>query len=654
MECKDARPLLAESITGAADAPAEHLIGCEACRSALAELRSLEVRLTRLPKVLPAVNETALRLDPRPAPARSARVAAVMAAAAAILMTLTLFLRPEPPPETAASRLAPRVQALVQSMLRAEGDARDAIVLEILNLGPDALPVLIPRVKDAAEIGEIVGALQAAEEARVTVVSREGETLRGSLVTTAFKMKTGFGDTTIQIAKIVAIEFGDPDVVTTREKTTLKGKILLEEFKIRTDAGEAVLKKSALASLALDGASGRFEKGKIEDGAAKNGVTWHLRLPEKHDPKKPSPAILILHGSNMNARMYLETIVGKWPKLAESYVLIGINGEKKGPATAEGAPTFNYTYVNFAGKSKYKGYPGTDRESPALVSEALQEIRQRVNLSKVFVGGHSQGAFLTYSLVMNYPEMFAGAFPVSGGVIIQAEPTAYEKEDIRAAQRKVAFAVVHGENDEIVGFDQGKGTYDSFLGDGFPMLRFLSHPTAGHMFALLPVDQAIQWLESMTSDDPGALVAFAERQAAAKEWKDAIAAAERARSIDKSGRNGSKIKALLEAADKAAAPKASALEKAIASAKDDSWVADFTAFRAQFEFADAARGAMAAWRKLRAEHEKPAETLFYSARGDFNAGKEDDGYRKCEELVARYYASSYYAYAKVWLKNRKK
>jgi len=475
----------------------------------------------------------------------------------------------------------------------------------------------------------------------------------GTLVTTAFKMKTGFGDTTIQVAKIVSIEFGATDIVTTREKTQLKGKILLEEFKLKTDAGEIALKRANLASITVDGAGPKFEKGRIEDGTARNGVTYHVRLPAKHDPKKPAPAIVILHGSNMNSKTYVETLLQAWPRLGETYVLIGINGEQKAQGGTEANPAYNYTYVNFAGKSKYKGFPGTDRESPALVSEALKEIQQRVALSKVFVGGHSQGAFLTYSLIMNYPEMFAGAFPVSGGVIIQAEPTAYEKDDLRAAQRKLAIAIVHGENDEIVDFSQGKSTYESFLGDGFPMLRFFTHPTAAHMFAVLPVDAAIQWLESMTSDDPAALVAFAEKQAAGNEWKDAQAAAERAKTLDKGGKVASKIKAVLGAIDKEAAPKAKALERAIASAKDDSWVADFDAFRSQFEFSEPAREVMAAYRKLHDQHEKPAETLFFSARGDFNSNKPDEGYKKCEELVAKYYASSYYRYAKLWLKNRK-
>ena len=120
---------------------------------------------------------------------------------------------------------------------------------------------------------------------------------------------------------------------------------------------------------------------------------------------------------------------------------------------------------------------------------------------------------------MNYPEMFAGAFPVSGGVIIQAEPTAYEKDDLRAAQRKLADRDRSLRENDDVASSQGKSTYESFLGDGFPMLRFFTHPTAAHMFAVLPVDAALQWLGVDDVGRPRGLVAFAEKQVAAKEWK---------------------------------------------------------------------------------------------------------------------------------------
>jgi predicted esterase len=653
MECDTVRPQLAESLTGASsgDALAGHLEACGDCAGYLEELKKMERGLDALPPVLPRFATAELRLAVGPARRRprAGLAAAGLAAAAALVATAVFLFAPAPPA---------RVQALLGRFVGAEGERRDALRLEILNLGPDALPALRAELARApeglrAELEELVLALQAAAETTVTVTSKDGETIRGALVTTAFKMKTGFGEMTVQVAKIVSIEFGGTDVVTTREKTQHKGKIQLEEFRLKTEAGEVALKAANLKSIAVDGALGKIEKGKVEDGTAKNGVTYHIRLPSKYDAKKGMPAILILHGSNMNSKAYVETIVSAWPKLAEDYVLLGVNGEHRAKGSPDDNPAYNYTYVNYAGKSKYKGYPGTDRESPALVPEVLSEIRQRVNVGKVFVGGHSQGGFLTYSLLMNTPELFAGAFPVSGGVILQAEPSAYENPEARAAQRKVPVAIVHGENDGVVGFSQGKSSYESFLDDGFPMLRFFTHKTAAHLFAVLPVEEAVRWLEMMSSDDPAALVESAQKRLAAKEFRDAVALADRARALDKGGKLASKIRAVDQAVEKEAAPRAKALEKAIAAAKDDSWVAGFGEFRAHFEFAACAKPVMDLHAKLRLEHEKPADKLFWSARSDFQNGKDDEGYKKAEEIVAKYYASSYYRYAKSWLARRK-
>lgn len=410
--------------------------------------------------------------------------------------------------------------------------------------------------------------------------------------------------------------------------------------------------KLALALLLATPQAAPFERGKIVDGTAANKVTWHVRVPKKVDPRRPSPALLIFHGSNMNSKAYVSTIVAAWPKLAEEYILIGINGENRVKGSSDENPAYNYTYVNFAGKSKYKGYPGTDRESPALVAEVVQELKKSLKISKLFVGGHSQGGFLTYSCYMNYPDLFAGAFPISCGLIVQCEPSAYDKEDIRAQQREGALAIVHGENDGVVGFSMGRSAHESFQDDAFPALRLFTDPRAAHMFARLPVEEAVRWLESMTADDPRTLLAFAQSQFGKGEFRDALAVADRAARLDTRKRYSSKIRSLRKAVDKKAAPQVKALAKAMARAADDSWVADFMKFRAQFEFADSAKGVLQAYGTLREKHEKPARDLWYAARRDFQAKRRDEGYKKYEEIVAKYYGSSWYRYAKRSLERR--
>ncbi len=492
-----------------------------------------------------------------------------------------------------------------------------------------------------------------AGELSVTVKTRAGKTVQGTVQDREFDVKGPKGTIRTRFSDLVSITFGPTeDVVTSRNDVIQKGHVQLEEIRVKVEGSEVPLKRSSLASITFD-APADGGTGVIRAGTAKNGMTWHVRLPKKYEAEKGLPAIVILHGSNMNSKAYVETIVAAWPKLADDYILIGIDGETRVKDSPDDNPACNYTYVDFVGRSKYKGYPGTDRESPGLVPEVIAEIRNDVKITKIFVGGHSQGGFLAYSLLMNSPELFAGAFPISAGLIFQCEPSAYDKADVRAAQRKVAVAIVHAENDPAVDFSMGKSAYESFLDGGFPSVRFFTHPSAGHMFARLPVEEAVRWLEAMTSDDAEALLAFAEKRAGEGSYRDAISAAARAAGLDKGKKLEKRLGALQERVDKAAGETAKRLETAMTGAKDDSWVEEFLRFRIDFEFAAAAHGAMQAYEGLRAKHEAPAEKLWYAAREDFQAEKKTEGYAKLQEIVEKYYASSWHRYAKGWLKERK-
>src|SRR5204863_2244319 len=86
--------------------------------------------------------------------------------------------------------------------------------------------------------------------------------------------------------------------------------------------------------------------------------------------------------------------------------------------------------------------------------------------------------------------------------------------------------------DQVVGF--GTGEYAAVLfGDaGWPAFRFFADATgAGHRFGLLPVGEAIRWLEAHATDDPAWLLDFAEQRLKAKGYRDAVAALNRARAL---------------------------------------------------------------------------------------------------------------------------
>jgi predicted esterase len=354
----------------------------------------------------------------------------------------------------------------------------------------------------------------------------------------------------------------------------------------------------------------------------------------------------------MNGKAYVNTLAAAWPDVARDYILLGINGEIPSRIDAEG-PAFNYSYVNYVGRSTFRGFPGTDRESPALVREALDELKGVYPIRRYFVGGHSQGGFLTYSILMNSPGAIAGAFPVSAGLIFQCEPSAYADATLKAAQRDVPLAIVHGRNDPVVPFDGGAYAAALFGDAGWPAFRFFEDDGAAHMFGRLPVGPAIRWLEAMTSEDPKVLLDFAERRLKESGPRDAIAASRRARALDLDPDAEGRLARLTEAIDALAAPRAQAHLAAIRADEDGSWVDGFLAFRDEFEFADAASDAMSAFGALRAKHDPPAIKAMGEARGLFQQGRRDEGYARLKEVVDRYYASSQYRLARKQLAERR-
>jgi hypothetical protein len=125
---------------------------------------------------------------------------------------------------------------------------------------------------------------------------------------------------------------------------------------------------------------------------------------------------------------------------------------------------------------------------------------------------------------MNFPKLIAGALSIAGAVIFQCEPDVYTEETLRKAQRAVPLAIIYGKNDPIMAFRAGQYAATLFGEANWPAFRFFTDDTAGHMFAGLPVAQAIRWLKAQVSNNPEALIRFAASCLHEKAYRDAIAA----------------------------------------------------------------------------------------------------------------------------------
>lgn len=387
----------------------------------------------------------------------------------------------------------------------------------------------------------------------------------------------------------------------------------------------------------------RQEPGEVTEGQTESFLNYHLRMPDDFEDGRRYPAIAFFHGSNMSSRPYVDTIASTWPDLARDYVIVGFDGEHLSSASSEGDRRFNASYINFSGHEI--GDPWRYRQTPGLVNDALQELELALPIDRWFVGGHSQGGFLTYAILMYYPERVAGVFPMACNLLVQCEPRNFEDEEVRSTQRAVPIAIIHGRRDDVVAFSGGAYCRDAFEDGGFPTLR-LFDPEVGHSFMNLPVEEAVRWLEGMTSDDPEGLVELAERSLRDDRFRDATAAAIRSDELGASGDLAGRIRSVHEAVDEAARRDAGKLEKAIAANRNGKWVDDFWEFRSRFAFTPAAEKTMALYAKVRAEHQKAADDQFYASRSKSDAERK----RMQLEINEKYWGSSWYRAIERWWK----
>ena len=114
----------------------------------------------------------------------------------------------------------------------------------------------------------------------------------------------------------------------------------------------------------------------------------------------------------MNGHTYLETIEAQ--RWCRDDILVCPNGEK-------GSDPFGGNNFTF-GSAKF-------------VADVVKEVTGEFKATRVYLGGHSQGGFVTYSALMHYPDLFHGAFPMAGDCWSQNDPNLWEnKPEMMAKQ----------------------------------------------------------------------------------------------------------------------------------------------------------------------------------------------------------------------------
>lgn len=152
---------------------------------------------------------------------------------------------------------------------------------------------------------------------------------------------------------------------------------------------------------------------------------YRLFVPSAYDGKKPLGLVVALHGMGGDENsIFDQYAAGRMKAEAEKRNLFVVCPKGRGTA------------------SMYQGSAEQD------VLDVLAEVKKTyaIDGKRVFLMGHSMGAYGTWSIAMKHPELFAALGPISGG----GNPAGLERI------KRIPHFIVHGDNDKTVPVTQSR------------------------------------------------------------------------------------------------------------------------------------------------------------------------------------------------------
>jgi poly(3-hydroxybutyrate) depolymerase len=359
---------------------------------------------------------------------------------------------------------------------------------------------------------------------------------------------------------------------------------------------------------------------------SRKGMYYFLRVPKKYDAKKGARLIVFLHGSNMNGLSYLRSFEAK--RWANDAILCCPNGE-----TGKGDPygANNFTF-----------------QSAPYVAGITEDVQKDFKTTVTYVGGHSQGGFLTYSVIMHFPELYHGALPMAGDCWMQNEPNLWEDDAKKMEQQKrIAIAVIHGRADPVVKFSQGEHAYDVFRAMGYPKLRFFAPERLGHQFMLSPVDDALAWLDAMNGLEEKDSFKLTSKWLKDDEYGWAFQAAEALAAADKSART--KARKILDRCEKEAAKAATKMRESMKKEPPAAWIPKWLEFWRVHGATKGAAKLVKRYLKDRDKQSRDGARIFGEARGLFRSGNKAEGRDVLKRLLEEAPCTFHAYYAWKWL-----
>jgi len=196
------------------------------------------------------------------------------------------------------------------------------------------------------------------------------------------------------------------------------------------------------AGLALY-AQGDFEAKTFIVSNKKDTLPYRELLPENYNPKQKYPLVLFLHGmgergSDNEAQLTHGSMMFTNPVNREKYPAIVLFPQCSSNAF--------WTY-----EKRSDRFERWEADLPK-VKELLDSYlaKETVDKNRIYIMGISMGGYGTFDMVCRFPDIFAAAIPICGGV---------DPELLKATAGKVNFRIYHGDIDPAVPVENSRKAY---------------------------------------------------------------------------------------------------------------------------------------------------------------------------------------------------
>jgi predicted peptidase len=182
-------------------------------------------------------------------------------------------------------------------------------------------------------------------------------------------------------------------------------------------------------------------------------------LPENYIPQEKYPLVLFLHGSgergsDNQAQMIHGSMMFTNPVNLEKYPAIVLFPQ---------CPKNNFWAFEKRPEGKFDADAFPANYTIASIMQTIKDLLDEyiangdVDTNRIYVMGLSMGGMGTFDLVCRFPDIFAAAIPICGGV---------NTGRLKVAAGKVKFRIYHGDKDDTVPVENSRKAYRALKESG--------------------------------------------------------------------------------------------------------------------------------------------------------------------------------------------